>query len=191
MCGQINVCASREGQQRESSRYNTLAHTITKRPCIAYPAKLGMTRSDWRSIVLCIGSPTIPWKTESACIKKTKLLVPYWAEKERTLSRISVSIKMVWQLTAHSHTRITMQNLALLIGWGTVACKKIPEDKRLAHLGKQTCITQRTQILQTLQTVRLPPLAEMLLLQEKKKEKASKIQTGVGKRKHVAEKSAG
>ena len=42
------------------------------------------------------------------------------------------------ELTAHSHTRITMQNPALLIGRGTVACKKIPEDKRLGQLGKQT-----------------------------------------------------
>ena len=31
-----------------------------------------------------------------------------------------------------------MQNPTLLIGRGTVACKKIREDKRLGQLGKQT-----------------------------------------------------
>ena len=49
-----------------------------------------------------------------------------------------LSCSVTNELTAHSHMRITMQNPALLIGRGTVACKKIPEDKRLRQLAKQS-----------------------------------------------------
>ena len=78
-----------------------------------------------------------------------------------------------------------MQNPALFIGRGTVAFKKISEDNRLGWLGKESSMAS-TDDTDSQDTAWLPPRAVALLLREKKKEKAAKIQTWMGKRKQVA-----
>lgn len=65
--------------------------------------------------------------------------------------------------------------------WLKEYCAAHRVDKRLGHLGKQTWITQRTQIHRTLRTVRLPPLAEMLLPWEKKMKRLQKYRQEWGK----------
>ena len=89
------------------------------------------------------------------------------------------------ELTAFSHMRITMQNPALLIGQGTVPCKMIPEDKRLGQLGKQTNM-DNTDDMDSQDTADGTPstkTSNVIPPRKKKKEKAAKIQTRMGKRK--------
>ena len=82
-----------------------------------------------------------------------------------------------------------MQNPALLIGGGTVACKKIPEDKRLRQLGKQSSManTDDTDSQDTADGT--PSTTSSNVIPPRKKKKRLQKHRLEWEKKHVAGKS--